>query len=89
MKKVLTNEMLEDIDAYFRASNYLSACQLYLLDNPLLKRELQMSDIKRMRSCLETKYSKEDIDELLYGNANKLFDRINKKEIGNYYVKRK
>ena len=47
MKKVLTNEMLEDIDAYFRASNYLSACQLYLLDNPLLKEELKLEHIKK------------------------------------------
>ena len=31
---------LKKIDAYFRATNYLSACQLYLLDNPLLKRKL-------------------------------------------------
>ena len=28
---------IETIDKYFRAANYLSACQLYLLDNPLLK----------------------------------------------------
>ena len=35
------------IDKYFRAANYLSACQLYLLDNPLLKRELKKEDIKK------------------------------------------
>ena len=35
------------LDKYFRAANYLSACQLYLLDNPLLKRPLKRSDIKR------------------------------------------
>ena len=43
--------MLEDekikLDKYLRAANYLSACQLYLLDNPLLKRELRIEDIKR------------------------------------------
>ena len=38
---------IEKIDAYFRAANYLSAAQLYLLDNPLLKRTLQRSDIKK------------------------------------------
>ena len=38
---------IEKIDAYFRAANYLSAAQLYLLDNPLLKRPLQRSDIKK------------------------------------------
>ena len=37
---------LKKIDAYFRATNYLSACQLYLLDNPLLKRKLTLKDIK-------------------------------------------
>ena len=34
----MTKEEINLIDKYFRASNYLSACQLYLLDNPLLKR---------------------------------------------------
>ena len=31
-----TGKMLMDIDAYFRASNYLAVGQLYLLDNPHL-----------------------------------------------------
>lgn len=43
---VLSNEELENINKYFRAANYLSACQMYLMDNPLLKRELLLSDIK-------------------------------------------
>ena len=38
---------LEILDGYFRAANYLSACQLYLLDNPLLKRHLVKEDIKK------------------------------------------
>mgnify|MGYP004612342017 FL=1 len=38
---------LEILDGYFKAANYLSACQLYLLDNPLLKRPLVRSDIKK------------------------------------------
>ena len=37
---------LEKMDAYFRAANYLSVGQIYLLDNPLLKRPLLQSDIK-------------------------------------------
>ena len=40
-------EKIELLDKYFRAANYLSACQLYLLDNPLLKRPLKKSDIKK------------------------------------------
>ena len=39
-KQPLSQEMLEKMDAYWRASNYLSAGQLYLLDNPLLKEPL-------------------------------------------------
>ncbi len=46
-KKVLTDAELSKIDRYFRASNYLSVGQLYLLDNPLLTRKLEFSDIKR------------------------------------------
>ena len=36
----------ERINAYFRACNYLSLGQLYLKDNPLLKRPLTLDDIK-------------------------------------------
>ena len=36
-KQPLNQEMLDKIDAYWRAANYLSAGQLYLLDNPLLR----------------------------------------------------
>lgn len=43
---LLTDEYLKKMDAWFRASNYLTACQLYLLDNPLLKRPLVIEDIK-------------------------------------------
>ena len=38
---------LEKIDAYFRAANYISLGELYLVDNPLLKRPLKMSDLKK------------------------------------------
>jgi xylulose-5-phosphate/fructose-6-phosphate phosphoketolase len=34
------------IDAYWRAANYLSVGQIYLLDNPLLRRPLTASDVK-------------------------------------------
>ena len=36
----------ELIDAYWRAANYLSVGQIYLLDNPLVRRPLAASDIK-------------------------------------------
>ena len=34
------------IDAYWRAANYLSVGQIYLLDNPLLRQELSQDDVK-------------------------------------------
>ena len=46
-KQPLCQEMLDKIDAYWRAANYLSAGQLYLLDNPLLKEPLTMDQIKK------------------------------------------
>jgi xylulose-5-phosphate/fructose-6-phosphate phosphoketolase len=44
----LTPELLQKMDAYWRAANYLSVGQIYLFDNPLLKRPLALTDIKRM-----------------------------------------
>lgn len=42
-----TETMLESMDMYWRAANYLSAGQLYLLDDPLLRRPLQEADFKK------------------------------------------
>src|SRR6266511_3297666 len=42
----LDAEELRLIDAYWRAANYLSVGQIYLLDNPLLTRPLKLEDIK-------------------------------------------
>ena len=45
-KGFLTEREKYVLDGYFRAANYVSACQLYLMDNPLLRRPLSTSDIK-------------------------------------------
>ena len=42
----LTTEQLKHIHAYWRAANYLSVGQIYLLDNPLLKQALKIEQIK-------------------------------------------
>ena len=42
----LTPELLQKMDAYWRAANYLSVGQIYLYDNPLLKRPLKLTDVK-------------------------------------------
>ena len=49
MKKVNYNssEYLNKVDKWWRAANYLSAAQLYLLKNPLLRDEISKSDLKK------------------------------------------
>jgi xylulose-5-phosphate/fructose-6-phosphate phosphoketolase len=44
--QALSAPELDLIDAYWRAANYLSVGQIYLLDNPLVSRPLQLEDIK-------------------------------------------
>jgi xylulose-5-phosphate/fructose-6-phosphate phosphoketolase len=46
MANLLSENELALIDAYWRAANYLSVGQIYLFDNPLLKRALKTEDIK-------------------------------------------
>src|SRR5450759_2630738 len=45
-KGPLSAEELRLIDAYWRAANYLSVGQIYLLDNALLRRPLEAGDVK-------------------------------------------
>ena len=40
------SEELEQLDAYWRAANYLSVGQIYLLDNPLLRASLRREHVK-------------------------------------------
>lgn len=42
----LTPDELANINAYWRAANYLSVGQIYLLNNPLLRKPLKSEDIK-------------------------------------------
>ncbi|MFE9804332.1 phosphoketolase [Streptomyces goshikiensis] len=42
----LPKELLHRMDAYWRAANYVSVGQLYLYDNPLLRRPLELDDVK-------------------------------------------
>ena len=44
--KRLKPEQLRKMDAYWRAANYLSVGQIYLYDNPLLKKPLTLAHIK-------------------------------------------
>ena len=46
MQRTLSEQELHAIDAYWRAANYLSVGQIYLLDNPLLKDPLKIEHVK-------------------------------------------
>ena len=46
IEKPLSAELLRKMDAYWRAANYLSVGQIYLFDNPLLKKPLESSHVK-------------------------------------------
>jgi len=48
MNKLLSQELLRKINAYWRAANYLSVGQLYLHENPLLREPLKLSHVKSM-----------------------------------------
>ncbi|HUZ46464.1 MAG TPA: phosphoketolase family protein [Terriglobia bacterium] len=45
--KPLSTEELSKMNAYWRAANYLSVGQIYLLDNPLLRQPLKPEHVKR------------------------------------------
>lgn len=44
--QTLTKKEIKQINAYWRAANYLSVGQIYLLDNPLLREPLTLEHIK-------------------------------------------
>lgn len=46
-KGEITEDLLNRMNRYWRTANYISAAQLYLLSNPLLKRPLTMDDVKK------------------------------------------
>ncbi|PKQ22232.1 MAG: phosphoketolase, partial [Actinobacteria bacterium HGW-Actinobacteria-5] len=45
--ELISAETAELIEGWWRAANYLSVGQIYLLDNPLLRRPLDRDDVKR------------------------------------------
>src|SRR4051794_7801137 len=46
MANPLSDDQLDRIDAYWRAANFLSVGQIYLLDNPLLREPLRPEHVK-------------------------------------------
>jgi xylulose-5-phosphate/fructose-6-phosphate phosphoketolase len=47
-RRSLSPELLDKMNAYWRAANYLSVAQIYLCDNPLLKEPLQLKHVKQL-----------------------------------------
>ena len=73
MKK-LTKIEIQDLDAYFRASNYLSVAQLYLKDNPLLLETLKLSDIK---TKLVGHFGTVPGQNFIYTHLNRIINKYN------------
>lgn len=76
----LSFDEINNLDLYFRTSNYLSACQLYLLDNPLLKRKLEKKDVK---SKIVGHWGTVPGQNFIYTHLNRI---INKNNLNMIYV---
>ena len=72
--------LLKRTDAYFRAANYLSAAQIYLCDNPLLKEPLAPAHIKRM---LLGHWGTTPGQNFIYTHLNRI---INKYDLNMIYI---
>ena len=76
----LTPELLRKMNAYWRAANYVSVGQIYLYDNPLLKRPLQLSDVKPL---VVSHWGTTPGQNFIYVHLNRV---INKYDLDMFYV---
>jgi xylulose-5-phosphate/fructose-6-phosphate phosphoketolase len=76
----LTSEILRKINAYWRAANYVSVGQIYLYDNALLKRPLQLSDVKPL---VVSHWGTTPGQNFIYVHLNRA---INKYDLNMFYV---
>jgi xylulose-5-phosphate/fructose-6-phosphate phosphoketolase len=72
--------MLRKLDAYWRAANYVSVGQIYLYDNPLLRRPLQLSDVKPL---VVSHWGTTPGQNFIYVHLNRV---INKYDLNMFYV---
>jgi xylulose-5-phosphate/fructose-6-phosphate phosphoketolase len=72
VSNVLSSSDLDLVDAYWRASNYLTIGQIYLLDNPLLREPLKADHIKPR---LLGHWGTSPGQNLLYVHLNRLIKR--------------
>src|SRR6201998_335419 len=78
--KTLSPELLHQMDAYWRAANYLSVGQIYLYDNPLLKRPPTLADVKHM---LLGHWGTTPVQDFIYVHLNRV---IKKYDLDMIYV---
>jgi xylulose-5-phosphate/fructose-6-phosphate phosphoketolase len=72
--------MLRKIDAYWRAANYVSVGQIYLYDNPLLRRSLHISDVKPL---VVSHWGTTPGQNFIYVHLNRV---INQYDLNMFYV---
>ncbi len=72
--KTLPPELLHNIDAYWRAANYLSVGQIYLHDNPLLRQPLKAEHIK---SILLGHWGTTPGQNFIYVHLNRIIKKYN------------
>ncbi len=76
----LSPDMLRKIDAYWRAANYVSVGQIYLYDNPLLRRSLHISDVKPL---VVSHWGTTPGQNFIYVHLNRV---INQYDLNMFYV---
>jgi xylulose-5-phosphate/fructose-6-phosphate phosphoketolase len=80
MTSALPTELLWKMDAYWRAANYLSVGQIYLYDNPLLKKPLELSHVKPL---VVGHWGTTPGQNFIYVHLNRV---INKFELNMFYI---
>lgn len=78
--EILSPELLQKMNAYWRAANYISVGQLYLRNNPLLKEPLKLEDVKHM---LLGHWGTTPGQNFIYTHLNRI---INKYDLNMIYV---
>src|ERR1035437_6892426 len=76
----LSQELLQKMNAYWRAANYLSVGQIYLYDNPLLKVPLKMSHVKPL---VVGHWGTTPVQNFIYVHLNRV---IKKYDLDMFYV---
>jgi xylulose-5-phosphate/fructose-6-phosphate phosphoketolase len=76
----LTPDSLRKINAYWRAANYVSVGQIYLYDNPLLKRPLKVSDVKPL---VVSHWGTTPGQNFIYAHLNRV---INQYDLDMFYI---